>query len=499
MANKEYLEGILNLILDFNSRQLNYCHWKSNIHLERSLKGLTDLDLLVDAAQVELFKEILIHHDVKAIVPTSVSQYPTIEHYLGMDKNTGNLFHLHVHYQLILGEQYIKNYHLPFEKFMLEETGYSHGNIAVPQPHRELLILVIRTLLKYRDRDVIKDLFSIRSPGIPEEFREEIKHLLARTTIERLLKTVKEEMNIVSPDLIIEYLNIILKSPRKGWRLYKLRSQLRQELSNFQLRSRWKASTTYYQILIRKNYPALFKYSIKKQPANGGKGIAFIGADGAGKSTLIQAVQKWLSWKLDVTRYYMGSQEPSYPTRIARSAAQNINRTYRFLCKILSDEVWLSKLFIGIHTFARNVYYLSIANDRYQRYLEGKRKASAGTIVLFDRYPLQDIHVMMPYQPMDGPRINNRGGKPGRLSILISKNEISLYCKIKPPDYLFILNVSPEVSNIRKPDHDIHRVQNKSTVIKEFNRDNLHFTEINADEDMDEVLYKTKLKLWEIL
>jgi thymidylate kinase len=496
----EFLEGILNLIQEFNSRQLNYCHWKSNIHLDSSLKGTTDLDLLVDESQEQLFEEILLQHDLKSILPSGENNYPTIEHFLGIDKTSGNLFHLHVHYELILGEQFIKNYHLPVEKAMLDDRRYSLGNIAVPCPDRELVVLIIRSLLKYRDRDVIKDIFSIKSPGIPGEIRREIKELLSQTTFEQILDTVSGEMNVVSPDLVFEYLDILEKSPRNGWKLFRLRSQLRQELSGFQLQARWKASISYYQILIKRNFPQLFSQTNKKHPAHGGQNIAFLGADGAGKTTLIRSIQKWLSWKLDVKRYYMGSQEPSNSTSLARFAAHATSRMYHYMGKKTGYHSWVAKLFRLISTFTRNVYDLGIANDRYHRYLAGRKKASAGTIVIYDRYPIREVHQLMPVRPMDGPRINKRGeNTPGKLSGFLSIIEEDLYHKIKPPDYLFILNVSPEISKMRKPDHNIQVMKSKSQVIKSFNREKLHFTEIDADETMDEVLIKTRLQLWEVL
>lgn len=496
----EYLDGILNLIQDFNSRQLIYCHWKSNIHLDHSLKGNTDLDLLVDESQEKLFEEILIQHDLKSILPSGENKFPTIEHFLGIDKTSGNLFHLHVHYELILGEQFIKNYHLPIEKAMLEDTRYSLGDIAVPCPDRELVVLIIRSLLKYRDRDVIKDIFSIKSPGIPGEIRREIKELLSQTTFEQILDTVSGEMNVVSPDLVFEYLDILEKSPRNGWKLFRLRSQLRQELSGFQLRSRWKASAEYYQLLFSRYFPSLFTRLKKKQSSKGGKGIGFVGADGAGKTTVVDSILKWLSGQFEVTRYYMGSQEPSISSRIARFAARNTNRVYYFLSTKLGYKSWFSKPLLNLNHFVRNFYDLTTANDRYKRYLDGQRKTNAGNIVIFDRYPLRAIHELMPDQPMDGPRIlYKKGNETGRLSAILSKMELELYSKIQPPDHLFILDVSPEVSKLRKPDHNIEIVQKKSQAIKDFNRHNLQCTEVNADEDIDLVLLKIKLQLWEII
>ena len=59
--------------------------------------------------------------------------YPGIEDYLGMDRATGTLVHLHVHYRLTLGERYIKGYRLPWEE---EVTGTDGTGFGFPKPVR---------------------------------------------------------------------------------------------------------------------------------------------------------------------------------------------------------------------------------------------------------------------------------------------------------------------------------------------------------------------------
>ena len=102
---------------------------------------------------------------------------------------SGRLFHLHVHYKLILGEQYVKNYHFPIEEHILDGTQEKYG-VRIPLPEVELVILSIRALLKYRDRDVIKDVFMIRYPGVPEHILDEILWLLAQTTLADVEETI---------------------------------------------------------------------------------------------------------------------------------------------------------------------------------------------------------------------------------------------------------------------------------------------------------------------
>jgi hypothetical protein len=45
--------------------------------------------------------------------------YPAVEDYLGFDHATGRLVHLHLHYQLTLGQRHLKGYRLPWESQLL--------------------------------------------------------------------------------------------------------------------------------------------------------------------------------------------------------------------------------------------------------------------------------------------------------------------------------------------------------------------------------------------
>ena len=57
-----------------------------------------------------------------AVVPSPAATYPAMEHLLGMDRASGRMFHLHVHYQLVLGERFVKNHRLPLEAEFLAST-----------------------------------------------------------------------------------------------------------------------------------------------------------------------------------------------------------------------------------------------------------------------------------------------------------------------------------------------------------------------------------------
>ena len=129
------------LFADLNRSGVRYCNWKSSIRIAEGLEGRTDLDLLVDPRDLNRFGKILSAHGVKVFRAAPGKAYPGIENYLGFNSGTGRLFHLHVHHQLVLGEQYVKNYHLPLEPDFLTNTNLQFG-VKTPRPEVELIVFV---------------------------------------------------------------------------------------------------------------------------------------------------------------------------------------------------------------------------------------------------------------------------------------------------------------------------------------------------------------------
>ena len=498
------LGAATSLFNKLNEQNIRYCHWKSNQHLNESLQGRTDFDLLVDRDQEETFRSILYEHCCKSILSPPRRQYPAIEDFLGYDDETGNCFHLHVHYQLILGEQFVKNYRIPLEKQFLDSTMLSQG-VKIVTPDLEIIILTIRALLKYRDRDVVKDIFSIRSPGLPGNILAEFKYLLEHTTSEKIAETLSAKAcHIISPEIVLDFLKIIIESPRQGYQLYQLRKKLRQELTPFERHTRREARKQYFQALWCKTVPFVCSSLSKKKPASGGLSIAFVGADGAGKSTTINAIKKWLSWKMDTQVVYMGSgQETTSLSQFVKFIRRLIGRIQKAFSLILGEKNFIPTTIGQLYRLTENYYHLTLAQTRYQRYLAGRRRAAQGAIVIYDRYPLIGIHQVMSKDlpPMDGPRIawscqnQAMNGITKRLSLA----EEQFFKQITPPEYLVLLHVTSEVSQQRKPDHHREHVEIKIQAIEAMNRQGLKIIDIDATRPLDKTLRKIKHELWNIL
>ena len=99
-AIPEYITGLFQML---NDAGIRYCHWKSNLRLERGLCGKTDLDLLIDPTDRQQLMLAFEGYGVIPVLAPPGRHYPSIEDYLGFDPLSGCLFHFHVHYQLVLG------------------------------------------------------------------------------------------------------------------------------------------------------------------------------------------------------------------------------------------------------------------------------------------------------------------------------------------------------------------------------------------------------------
>ena len=493
-SGNDSIQSAMRFFDTLNQRGIRYCHWKSNSRLELSLAGHTDLDLLVDPEHKGLFKQVLVGQGIKPLLAPVDKQYPGLEHYLGFDEQTGRLFHLHVHYSMVLGEQFVKNYSLPLEKQFLDSTRLSKG-VKVPSRELELIVLCLRALLKYRDRDVIKDLYTIRSPGIPEHILNEITGLIAQTTLEQIQATLTTLSIAIQPEIVMDFVKTISDNPRNGRELFRLRSKVRKELRPYQRRHRIFASLSYFKQLGFKMLLQRSKPDRQMTLPNGGRMIALVGVDGSGKSTLSSALTKWLGWKVNTLFYYLGSKQPSVWTNWSYILFRMARRSHRELSAKIGKNNFIIKALISLRQIFLALHYLFVGYDRGKRYQLAKREAGKGSVVVFDRFPFQ--------APLDGPEIHLiDNGFLNPISRYLSRVEQKIYHKFKYVDLLILLNVNPEISLQRKPDHSHETIKAKNIALNGIqshlaeDSENWNWVEINADQPLEDVLLLTKRLVW---
>jgi thymidylate kinase len=473
-----------------HQRGIRYCHWKSNAHLSQSLQGQTDLDLLVDRRQAQQFREILGCFGLKAMQSPVQKQYPAIEDYLGFDSATGKLFHLHIHYQLVVGEQFVKNYRLPLEDAFLA-SARPHGctGVMVPGPEWELVILVSRLLLKIRDRDLIKAWLG--RIVLPKRVLSELEYLVAQVNWEEFQVVLEAAACVIPGNIVLAFLEAWQAGQLTSRCLFRLRYRLRQALSSYQRWPRWRATGVYLTRVLQQRWRR--GTEARKQLATGGLTIAFVGADGAGKSTLVATISHWLKWKLDVCGdFHLGSSQPSWVSRGLRLPFRLSSRLHQLCETQLGKENILTQFVAIIRYFLDSLLSVALGMDRYRRYRLGRRAANQGSVVLFDRFPLPEV-----YHAMDGPYIDPAWGNGcGWLARL----ERHLYQAITHPDHIIILHVSPEVSVSRKPDHRLETIITKSAALRKLQeQDEPYIDHVNADASLDQVLLQVKRIVWGVL
>ena len=485
-----------------NESSVRYCNWKSSIRIPEGLQGRTDLDLLIDPRDTIAFREILHKHDLKLTRPAPGKDYPGIENYLGFDASTGRLFHLHVHYQLVLGEQFVKNYHLPIEDAFLDETILRHG-LKAPRPEVEIIVLCLRALLKYRDRDAFKDMFPMlrllgKKGGLPGDITKEIRWLLGQTTLEQVSEQLSNWKGIVPSAAVMGFLTLVTRNEPPGRRLWHYRGMVRQALRGYQRRDRLAASLRYFREEWRRKR-RIFKPATEKKMtfANNGPRIAFVGVDGSGKSTVTGRISKWLAWRVSVGVFYMGKTRATLPALAIQPFIKLARMANSFTTRHFGAQSPPAKLTAGPREILENLSALLQGQARLRAYRESCRRAGEGTVVLYDRYPINSVWV--DNYPMDGPRISAHSGWMKGLQSRLARAEATVYRQIQPPDHVIFLQVSPAVSQSRRPEDNGASLATKAHAIDRIKPDGFELTVIHAEQPLEDVLAQVKPVLWKLL
>ena len=460
-----------------NEQGLRYCHWKSNEHLDKALLGKTDIDLLVDPADEDLFCEQLKAFDFKEVLSPSDKQFPGLQDYLGMDQETGRLVHLHVHYRLVLGQKYIKNHWLPVERLVLDNLETRMG-VRIPAPEVELLLLIIRAHMKVDFvsllKHFVKDLLRQPYTAFPNDIERELRELAQRTDRDAFSKILDESRLPVPLGFCDQFIERFERD-----RLRSFNILAGHYLLLWRLRGYRRSVSAVTPLLYFKHF--IFNTSIargimtppKKTLPGCGRCISLVGADGAGKSTLIRDLSTWAGWKLETRVYYYG-----IPKNAIAAITSTLRRGLRKLgfdsaARMIADCFWLY-----VAAYRRNVSHRIDADLR------------AGKLVITDRFPLKEFRSMP--EPMDNPRIDPaRSPLRKRLGAVEQRH----YEAIREPDRIIVLKVDLEELRRRKSDllAESHRLKAEAVNAVEASDSRIV---VDGSQPYDTVLLAAKRALW---
>jgi thymidylate kinase len=478
---------------------ITYCHWKSNNALDRSANGDNDLDLLVERADIPQFTGILYRLGLKQAEAPTIKQLPGVLDYFGYDKTADKVIHVHAHYQLVLGHDMTKNYRIPIEKQYLE-SACQRDLFKVPAVEYEFIIFVIRMIIKHSTWDVIL----ARQGRLNKAEREELAYLQAGIDQDRLLEILNKDLPYIDQSLFANCIQALQPSS----------SFLMRVKVGYQLQGRLKAHTRYplmkdsFLKLWRRVSLAfrrrLFKSSAKYRLSSGGAMIAILGGDGAGKSTAVDGLCKWLSKDFETTRIHMGKPSWSWTTITIRGIIKIGSILGLYPGASSSRETLIQKSLIS-PVYPQLLREICIARDRYHTYLKSRRLAAKGGLVVLDRFPLPQIQLMdgpqanqFIRQLMDRPQADNflRPQRSSTLFRFLEKLEDGYYQPIKLPDLMIVLRVDPEIAVKRKTEEDAATVRKRSTEIWELDWDHTQAHLIDASKSKSEVLSEIKSLMW---
>jgi hypothetical protein len=489
------------LTRQLEARGVRYCHWKSNEHLAEAADGRTDLDILVDRQCRDGMRLALAESGFRPMWATPWAGYPAVEDHVAIDPVLGRLVHCHLHYRLILGERHLKGYRLPWEEEILAsrelagETGLFRS-----QADWEMLLLVVRMGLKIRARDWLGPLRRRTWPAKGE--RAEFEWLRSRITPDLVLEHC---LRAIGPQAA-ERLGPVLRDGPTLRNVAAFAKAARRRLREFRRYGATRAAAGYYGRLclsivarIRKRRGTSVPYH--RTIASGGVVVAFVGADGSGKSTVTREVRRCFAEKIDVLPVYFGSGDgTAMPMRgLLRRAKSLVRKSPSSRSASpgfdgAAAAAGAGGIGSGFGALYRVCWALLLAHEKSVKLREAWRASSNGLLVIADRYPQAEV-----MGSTDGPLLAEWRDHPSRLRRAVARWEARPYewARAQPPDLVIRLRVSGEAAFARKPEYDLSWSTKRVAIIDSLTFGGACVVDIDAEQPLPEVLSDAYRRVWE--
>jgi thymidylate kinase len=494
------LRAVTELCRRLVEAEVPYCHWKSNEHLRPATIGETDLDLLVARDSAIRVAGILAETGYKRMTAVAARAYIGIEDYLAMDGATGKLIHLHLHYRLVVGEKFLKGYRLPWEeRFLSSRQLDPETGIYVSGPELELIVLLVRAALKRRRRDRL-----FGGPGpIDGDFLREFRWLVKRIDPTRLQTEATELLGAPASSLVttmvsrgvepadVARFRAAIANITDSCRTYPPAEATRRRWSR-EWQARW---ARFRSRLLRRRQPTRFGNP------RGGVIVAFLGADGSGKSTVTSAIASWLSWRMEIVSLYFGFGDgPVSPLRRPLQSLKSLyarrpreNKSGSRSNSTQNPASWPEVP----KAIWRILWSWSVVREKEARLRQAQRARNLGLVAICDRYPQAQIMALG-----DGPLLSHWNRHPWGWLRATARWELAAYRRMEAvvPDLVIKLRVSPEVSAGRKQDVSLESLARRVEVV-----DRVHFASgarvacVDANQPLEQVLLEVQRMVWEVL
>lgn len=480
----------MKLLTDFlqalDDEDIRYVHWKNNTYIDNAVSGEDDLDLLVDPSQGKLLFSVFKKFNLFRGISYEDNWNSSISHYFGIDLESRKLFHIHLHFNIEIAFDYDLCFKLPIVREYLKNRIKYKELIYIPNFENEYILLVLRLIIKNslstfllhlpgRQFHLIKN--SRKMGVINGSGYDEYIDLKEKIHEKKLNDILAKNYSFIDRDVFANC-ESTLESNNNLYSFFQAGRRLKKNLEIFRDYDEFTSFRKSFVRIYYIRFVVFFKKlgipikTMDKKPENGGRIIAFVGGDGAGKTTTIAKLKKTLEKQFSVKSIHVGKP---------RSSVTGF--TLKIAAKLLS--------IIGLSNFAKAFMYLSIAINRNKEFKRACKYRDKGFIVLQDRIPLEEITAM------DCPRVHLiLDGKFKKISNFEKKQ----YLDIKGVDQLFVLKVDPEIAIKRRPNdnQDELRIRSGQVWNNEWSAPYAH--EINTGENNPDEVQRILLnKVWENL
>lgn len=492
----EMLTKVRDLIDALNGSGIRYCHWKSNSLLGDALLGQTDIDLLIHRNDAANFRAILSRLSYQPAVVDGVESFPSVEHYFGLDEESGILVHVHAYYRVITGESLTKNYRFPIEEMLLQNTREANS-VRVPKKSAELVVFTLRMMLKHTS------LFElVLLARYWEQAQAEMKWLLDADPIDQALEFVNCWLPAVDVNLFAACI-AALEGPAPTFRRIMLGRQLRSQLRSYArhgLVHTWLGGA---QKFLKMLYGRISGSRLGMVPQAGGAVIAFVGPEATGKSTLLAEINKWFGEHFNVEQIHSGKPKSTLLTIVPNLLVPAMRRFFPSYRSTRVEKKHTSRTESESSKKGYPLVYTLrsalLAHDRRSLLTRAFAQAANGTIVLCDRYPSSRSGAP------DGPQLSDLATSHTHDSIrsALAKIEARLYREIPRPDLVVYLCAPLEVTLSRNRDRDktepedYVRQRHARSANLTFDRTTVH--RINTDQPFELTILEVKKAIWNSL
>jgi thymidylate kinase len=479
----------LDLFAALERAGVRYCHWKSNVRLDRTLLGQEDIDILVHPSDADALQRVINDCGFKLTVSRVGAGHPGVFHALALDRSTGVLFDLHAYHQIISGDSFVKSFRFPIETELLAHTT-THLGVRVPDPSAELVIFLLRILLKH-----ISAIEIWKVNAHYDECTDELAWLLQRADLREAAALCSDWF----PSIPVS-LEAMIACVAKGTLRERIAMGMRLARAlRYQRRLGHTAAACSRLVRIFKHYSVRLRGRRNLSLLSGGAWIAMVGPKGTGKSTLVSGIAKRLAKNLDVQTIHVGKPPATSVSFLPRTVLPAIRKLlpHERLREYEKPERRAERRYSMLFVIGK----LLVALDRRALLTRTMRAVSSGTIVISDRCPATNA------TGLDGSAFDELAVERERSAIKrrLMQWERTIYQRLPRPSLVLKLTVPLETALQRDLSRNKAGGPNQAAVRRrwtlesgaEFDRSTV--CTIDTDGELDATVLRTLSAVWDTL